>query len=77
MKPQHKVLIEEMHNSGISNDHIASTMTGVLARDDKPGEFSTDTIKRLTQKWTKEIDTVKGISRDFTVAERTVALLNE
>ena len=77
LKPRDKVWVEEMYNSGISNGHIANTMTGVFGREGKTGEFSTSTIKGLTQKWSKEIEAIKGISQKFSVAEKTIAVLNE
>ena len=42
----------------------------------KNGEFVTDTIKNITQKMTKTMDAVTGISQDFIIAERTLEQLN-
>ena len=66
-----------MYKAGLSSTDIAITMTGVASREGKHGEFSADTIKSITQKWQREIDIVKGMSSDLTVAEKTIAKLNE
>jgi hypothetical protein len=76
LNPQQKSWVEEMYKAGVSNGTIARTMTGLFTKEGKAGEFKTDNIKYITQKWAKEIEAVKGISQKFSVAEKTIARLN-
>jgi len=68
--------IGQMYRTGMPNGSITSVMTGVFEESGKNGKFVTDTIENITQKMTKTMDAVKGISQDFIIAERTLERLN-
>ena len=69
--------IEEMYLSGITNGSIASVMNGYFDKKGRKGEFLTQTIKNITQQIEKESEIIAGIDRDFSVAENTLAHLNQ
>ena len=69
--------IKEMYLSGITSGDIASVMNGYFDKKGRKGEFLTQTIKNITQQIAKESEVIAGIDRDFSVAGKTLAYLNQ
>jgi hypothetical protein len=69
--------IAQMYKMGMSNGVIAGVMSGYMQGKGVAGEFLTHTIKTITSKLTREMEVLAGIDSDFSVAEKTIAQLNE
>lgn len=68
--------IQQMYESGLPNGSIAGIMTGFFNKKGHKGEFKPSVITHLTDKYQKEMDTIAGIDKDFTIAQKTIATLN-
>lgn len=66
-----------MYDSGVPNQTIANIMTNVANSAGKQGEFLSSTIKNINEKVQKAMDAIAGIEVDFSVAEKTIAVLKE
>jgi len=66
-----------MYDAGVPDQTIASIMSNVLNNGGKPGEFLASTVKNINEKVKRAMDLISGIETDFSVAEKTIAVLKE
>ena len=62
---------------GLSNDQIASIVTGYFNKSGRQGEFLASVIKNMMSKHQVEVDLLAGIEKDFSIAQKTLSRLNE
>ena len=66
-----------MYDKGVSPQTIANIMSEVLNKSGKSGEFLAKTIRNINEKCQAAMDVIAGISSDMSIAEKTMAKLNE
>ena len=66
-----------MADMGLSSGEIARILTGYFNKTGQKEEFTPKSILNLIVKHQKEIDLLHGIDTDFSIAQKTLATLNE
>ena len=69
--------IQQMYKMGLSNGTIAAIMTGYFNQTGRDGQFSSNGIKHIINKQQQLEQLISGIDPDWSVAQKTIAKLNE
>ena len=69
--------MNQMYNMGLSNGTIAGVLNVFLQSKGKQGSFSPVDITNMTNRYSKELDLLAGVSQNMTHAERTIDQFNK
>jgi hypothetical protein len=69
--------MKQMYNMGLSNGTIAGVLNGFLHSKGKKGSFQPTDVRNMTDRYSKELDLLSGVSQDMSQAERTINELNK
>ena len=66
-----------MHQEGVNNTSISTIMTKILNDKGIRGEFVPSATRNMTRRMQEAIDTIDGISSDYSIAEKSIHRLNK
>ena len=64
-----------LYQHDVPNQAIAAVMTEVLNKDGVDGELLSNTVRNVNKSTDNALDKIKGISADWSVAEKTLSRL--
>ena len=71
----HNCLMKLLYQHDVPNQAIAAVMTEVLNKDGVDGELLSNTVRNVNKSTDNALDKIKGISADWSVAEKTLSRL--